>query len=417
MLKNYLITAWKVFLRRKFFTFINLFGISLTLAVIMVASTISESYLYPTGAEKSSGNYLVIDRLTLTNDKQNNIQGGRLGFKFITDNINRLKSPELVSINTGAFSTSIYQNDRKLSNTFRRTDANYWKILSFDFIKGRGYNEEELEQGQFLAVVNQKVEKELFHDMSAIDQSIVLNNQKFKIIGVVKNVSSVEMNARSDIWVPYTTMPSSSYRQETSGSWEAILYHSNKHMLGEIQKEYVNLLKNDLILGDNRDDLTTAFSGAFSKFESFSRRLFAKELSYESGVEKLVAMITLMIVVFMLLPSINMINLNVSRIMERSSEIGVRKAFGASAYQLVSQFIVESLAITFVGGVIGIILSLFLLSSIETSGLIPYAEFDFNLRVFLWGLFMILIFGLISGVYPAIKMSRLNPVTALKGVA
>jgi putative ABC transport system permease protein len=79
------------------------------------------------------------------------------------------------------------------------------------------------------------------------------------------------------------------------------------------------------------------------------------------------------------------------------------------------QFIIESILLTLAGGILGIILSLLILNSIEASGLIPYAHFPFNIRVFLIGLFLILIFGLISGVYPAYKMSRLSPVTALKG--
>ena len=416
MLKNYIVTAWKVFLRRKLFTFINLFGISLTLAVIMVASTIAESYLYPTGPEKMSGNYRVIDRLTLTNEDHSQTYGGRLGYKFIQDNIMRLKSPELMSFNTGAYQVAIYQDDIKLSKSFRRTDANYWQILAFNFVEGRPYDKQELETGQFVAVINQQLARELFDGASALGKTVEVNNQRFDIIGVVENVSAVEMHASADIWLPYTTMPSTAYRQEIRGSWEAILYHSNPAMLPQIQQEYVHMLKHDLIL-ENIDDLTRAFGGAFSKLEAISSRLFSDSTSFDTGLETLLLVIFLLIVLFMLLPSINMINLNVSRIMERASEIGVRKAFGASSVQLVSQFLVESVVITFVGGVLGFGLSQLLLQLVEASGLIPYAQFGLNWRVLIWGTSMILLFALISGAYPAIKMSRLNPVFALKGGA
>jgi putative ABC transport system permease protein len=59
----------------------------------------------------------------------------------------------------------------------------------------------------------------------------------------------------------------------------------------------------------------------------------------------------------MLLPTLNLVNVNITRIMERSSEIGVRKAFGASSRTLVYQFIVENLILTFLGGFIGMVLS------------------------------------------------------------
>ena len=414
MLYNYILTAWKVFLRRKFFTFINLFGISLTLAVIMVATSMAESYLYPKGPEKTSRNYKVIDRLTLTNEKHSSTYGGRLGYKFIKDNIWRLKAPEIMSFNTGASSVSLFKNDQKLDKSFRRTDANYWKILDFNFLKGRAFSQQEVEQGMFVAVINQQLARELFAQGEAIGKYLELSNQRYQVIGVVENVSEIERVASADIWTPYTTLPSTSYRQEYSGSWEVILYHSNAKMLDEVHKEYVNLLKNDLIL-DHPDGMIKAFSGAYNKLENIAYPIFADEYSYSSGANILVSVLLAMLFIFMLLPSINMINLNISRILERSSEIGVRKAFGASSSQLVAQFIVESILITLVGGLIGIIISVFLLDLIEQSGLIAYAEFNLNFRVLVWGFLMILLFGFISGVYPAFKMSRLNPVTALKG--
>ena len=119
---------------------------------------------------------------------------------------------------------------------------------------------------------------------------------------------------------------------------------------------------------------------------------------------------------FMLLPTINLININISRIIERASEIGVRKSFGASSYTLVGQFIVENIILTFIGGIIGFVLSQIVLHFLSTSDLITYAEFHINYRVFLYGLILILVFGLLSGVYPAWKMSRMHPVNALKGV-
>jgi len=119
----------------------------------------------------------------------------------------------------------------------------------------------------------------------------------------------------------------------------------------------------------------------------------------------------------MLLPSINLINLNISRILERSSEIGVRKAFGASHKQLIVQFVVENILLTAVGGLIGFVISWFVLWQVEINQLIPGADFRFSLHSYIYGFGMIFLFGLISGTYPAYKMSKLHPVTALKGGA
>ena len=128
-----------------------------------------------------------------------------------------------------------------------------------------------------------------------------------------------------------------------------------------------------------------------------------------------VALLVIAALLFMLLPTINLININISRIMERASEIGVRKAFGASSWTLVGQFVVENILLTLVGGAIGFVISVFVLHLISQSNLFPYATFTMNYRIFLGGLALAIVFGLLSGVYPAWKMSRLHPVDALKG--
>jgi putative ABC transport system permease protein len=101
--------------------------------------------------------------------------------------------------------------------------------------------------------------------------------------------------------------------------------------------------------------------------------------------------------------------------MERASEIGVRKSFGASSAVLVGQFLVENIALTLIGGALGFVASAWLLWLVNGSGLILYADLRMNHRIFLVGLAFAVFFGTMSGVYPAWRMSRLHPVQALKG--
>jgi putative ABC transport system permease protein len=120
-------------------------------------------------------------------------------------------------------------------------------------------------------------------------------------------------------------------------------------------------------------------------------------------------------VLFMLLPTINLINLNISRILERASEIGVRKSFGARSSHLITQFMLENIILTCIGGVIGFALALLSMYFISLSGVVPFHSFEINFRVLAAAVSAILFFGILSGVYPAWKMSRMNPINALKG--
>jgi putative ABC transport system permease protein len=133
-----------------------------------------------------------------------------------------------------------------------------------------------------------------------------------------------------------------------------------------------------------------------------------------TGVTKFFLIIGIVLFLFMLLPTINLVNINSSRIMERSSEIAVRKAFGASSGTLAIQFIVENLILTFLGGIIGVTLSAIVLWVFNNSQLIPNAALQINFLVLAATLGACLVFGLLSGVYPAWRMSRLQVVTALK---
>jgi putative ABC transport system permease protein len=134
----------------------------------------------------------------------------------------------------------------------------------------------------------------------------------------------------------------------------------------------------------------------------------------DSGIDLLIIGITLFVLLFMLLPTLNLININISRILERSSEIGVRKAFGASSRTLVWQFIVENIILTIFGAAIGLLFSYIILQLVNDSDFIANLHLSINLTVLLSGILACLLFGLLSGVYPAWRMSRLEVVTALK---
>ena len=117
----------------------------------------------------------------------------------------------------------------------------------------------------------------------------------------------------------------------------------------------------------------------------------------------------------MAVTSLSLVNLNVSRIMERASEIGVRKSFGATSVQLVRQFLIENLVLTMMGGLVGFCISYGILEfRMGMTAGIP-DDFGMNYRLFLAGLLFTMFFGLISGIYPAWRMSRLHPVEAVRG--
>jgi len=415
MYKNYLVMAWKVLLRRKMFTFISLFGISLTLAVLLIASTLFDNYIYPNGPEKRAANFVNISGVVLLSKKRNSVQNGALGFHFLANNVARLKTPEIMSWYTRNSEVSSFIDNDRLQNLMRRTDDKYWQILDFDFIEGRYYTAQEFASGAMVMVISESTKVEFFGKQSALGNKITVANQTFQVIGVVEDVYELEHYAHSDMWVPYTTFADTNYKQHILGDWNALLYHSNTAKIPAMQSEYLDLLASDFVSVDPVK-FATAYSAADTKFIAFSRQISSDD-DYRTQSTTIGSALLLLAFAFMVLPSINLININVSRIMERSSEIGVRKSFGATSKQLVIQFLMENILLTAVGAVIGLAISTLILWQLELSQALPGADFQYTWHTVLYGMVMILIFGLLSGVYPAYKMSKLDPVTALKGGA
>jgi putative ABC transport system permease protein len=417
MLRNYLLTAYKVFMRRKLFTAINLACIVLTLVVLVVISALLDTAFWPTGVEGRSDRMLQVFgmRSESVNDKglPNGLRTGPLGYKTISRYLMPLKSVERVSAITMTSEVSVYQGNRVSRLDMRRVDANYWKIMQFKLLAGRLPIDDDDRLGRMVAVVNATTARQLFPGASAVGQRISVDGQSLEIIGVVADV--IHINAYADVWAPLATFPSSNYRDEYTGNFVALLLARSPADLPRIRADVERVARTVQPVGDQIFGKTTFW--ADTKLDIFARNLLGRQSDVDSGAVLVLLGIAGGMLVFMLLPALNLVNLNMGRIMERSAEIGVRKAFGATSLQLAGQLVVENVLLCLAGGLVGLACAQGVLWWLEASQLIPYLEVHINPTVFGCGMLLAFVFGLLSGAIPAWKMSRLDPVHALKGAA
>lgn len=437
MLRNYLLLAVKVLARRKFYTFISLFGIALTLMVLILLTSLIESFVHPPGPERDSERILLANFLMLVHESQSggfNRTNGALGYRFIEDHLLDMETPELVSVFTDSTSALLgmggnevvgFKDGVAVSSALKRSDANYWKILQFDFLEGRPFNEEEHRQGAYVAVISESTRDRYFPNESAVGEDLVLDGSVYRVIGVVKDVSALQVLAWADIWVPLFATPSLQFRYEERGNLAAMLLASSREGITAIKEEYQSIMRDyrpSLPAGWPSGGELNAYSFPAAKAEFYARIIGGRigiEASFmeeeSTAGRTLVAFLGAFMLAFMLLPVINLVNMNISRILERASEIGVRKSFGASSSHLVRQFMAENLVVTGIGGLLGFLLALLSLSLLEWSGLFADGSLYMNYRVFALGLLYVLVFAVMSGMLPAWRMSRLDPVRALKG--
>ncbi|MBK8556903.1 MAG: FtsX-like permease family protein [Lewinellaceae bacterium] len=186
-----------------------------------------------------------------------------------------------------------------------------------------------------------------------------------------------------------------------------------KSDIPKIQAEYADIVSRIPLVKTGDFNPTKITSRLSPYFESMVLETLLSGMG-DNAMVWFYGMTTLFIVLFMSLPAINLININISRILERASEIGIRKAFGASSQTLVAQFVIENVIITLLGGLLAILLSGLFLFWFNRSGLIVYSDLSINWKVVMMALLLSIAFGLMSGVYPAWRMSKLPIVDALK---
>ncbi|MFD2367796.1 ABC transporter permease [Pseudoduganella sp. GCM10020061] len=412
MFRNYLLTAWNVFMRRKLFTAINLLCIVLTLVVLMVSTALLESLLQPSGIEGKSGRFLEVSKLTQSSADGSSRATSRLGYKLIDKYLKPMQSAHLVAAATSASLVSVYQGDRVTELDLRRVDTNYWKIFDFKLLAGRLPTLEDEQQGHMVAVINASVARRLFGAGPAVAQPLDVAGQAFRVIGVVADIPA-QLHAYSEIWAPVTTFPTSSYRDAMEGPFSALLLADSTADVSRIKNEVMQIAGRIPPNGD----LTVTHLWADSRLDDIARGILVNNNKPDSGAGTLVMIIATAMFLFMLLPALNLINLNTGRILERSSEIGVRRSFGATSAQLAGQFLIENTVLCLIGGVIGLAFTAAILAWLEGSGLIPYLKVNLNLAVVGYCTLITFVFGILSGLIPAWKMSRLDPVLALKGTA
>lgn len=412
MLKNYFKIAIAVLKRRKFFTFISLFGISITLTIIIVLTAFMDYIISPSHPDMKRERSLYINMLRLEHTKSGMRMTGPMSFYYLDHYAGSLKTPEKIAIFSIFNPTNTYINNKKLVINVKHTNAAYWDVEEYQFLEGKPYTPQQIANAEKVAVISEETKRNYFGDVpGVVGKFLETDNEQYRVIGVVKNVPITMIYSYADMYLPYTiSKDDKGDERGFNGKYMAILVGRSKADLPVMEREYQQMLKKIPIDSTASHNKISGYADPY--LAGFTRVFLGDETG--TGVTKFFLIISLVLFLFMLLPTINLVNINSSRIMERSSEIAVRKAFGASSGTLAIQFIVENLILTFLGGIIGVALSAIVLWVFNNSGLIPNAALHINFLVLAATIGACLVFGLLSGVYPAWRMSRLQVVTALK---
>lgn len=414
MILNSIKIAWKVLLRHPFYTFITLFGITLTLTVLMVLTSFLDHLFEAHYPENNRNRSLYITRMIRQDTINQGRNTGPMSFDFLKNYAKSLKTPERVGITTLFGFANTYVNGKRIKLNTKYTDADFWRVTDFDFLEGKPFTEKNISSGDHVIVITDDLRKQYFEDdgASVIGQFIDIESINYRVIGVVKGSPATRPYTYGDVYFPYTAPKSNYQNMGFGGRYLALVLAKDERDIPAIRNEFasaVGKIPLPQIEGGSTYHVIKAEANQY--VDDFASTFLGDNDSRKVIVYSVILILALML---MGLPAINLVNVNVSRILERASEIGVRKAFGAPAKALLWQFIIENLFITFIGGVFALLLAYLIITLINHSGWIPYADLTINFPVFAASIAVCLVFGLLSGVLPALRMSKLKIVDALK---
>lgn len=401
--------ALKVLNRRKVFTAISLVGIALTLVVLVVASAIMDNTFAPGAPESRLDRILVCKRVGQYGPHSSN--SSNPGYAFLSRTIFNLPGAERAAVYSETSTATIYVGARPVEAHLKHVDGEYWNVLDFHFVEGGPFSISDNDTDRGVIVISETLRDKIFGKGRVVGQSMNVGGRIYRVVGVVPPVVITREASYAQMWAPIGAL-SSEERLAFQGRFNALVLARSSADIPALQREF-KLRVSRIPIKDPKE-YTVIRAGLDTSFESFARDITSNRLGDRAPVTVKTCLV-IVAVLFMVLPALNLVTLNLSRILERAPEIGVRKAFGARRRALVMQFVMENVVLTLIGGVIAFLLAVTLLRVL--AGSVPYidANLTINVRVFAYGMLAAIFFGVMSGAYPAWKMARLDAVNALRG--
>jgi putative ABC transport system permease protein len=285
--------------------------------------------------------------------------------------------------------------------------ASYAHMRRLDIAEGTFFSEADDFTHTRVAVIGSDAKKKLFSGQNAIGQNLRLDGISYQIVGVMKHqIQNGDDNINEHVYVPYSAMSDL----------------ANTYYLSAVVMEYegdhakvVKAVRESMGFHHNFDPKDQR---AIFVFDVFADLLDLQVIS--TGIKILLGFIGLLTLG---IGGVGLMNIMLVSVTQRTREIGVEKALGAHRWHILFQFLAEALVITAVGGLLGVVLAY--LISWSVGGLPLWSAFEENASegdihlyidsaTLIWSTAILSFVGIISGMLPAIKAARLDPIEALR---
>ncbi len=293
--------------------------------------------------------------------------------------------------------------DSSIETNFTGTTANYLNVEEAEVERGRFFSKSEEKSMARVIVLGSVIAEDLFGNQDPIGETIKIKKHAFKVIGLMKERGVVGLeNQDNKAFIPISTSQKLLLGVDHLGSIR-IKIDSTENVDQSIEEIKQTLREQHDIDNPKDDDFTVRAAAQALEIVTTITDALKFFLAAVGGLALVVG-------------GIGIMNIMLIAVNERIREIGLRKAVGARNINLVTQFLAETIVITLIAGAVGIIIGAII------SGLVAlvanYLDYDWDyivsLQSILLGLGISSLIGLVFGLYPAIKTSKIEPIAALR---
>jgi putative ABC transport system permease protein len=276
----------------------------------------------------------------------------------------------------------------------------YFDIRNWKTVQGEYFSEQDIKSAKKVVLIGQTILKELFGSTNPIGKIIRIKKIPFKVIGVLEERGKTPDGRDEDevIFMPITTLQKKLAGVQSDRFMALLLSAADKNCMGLAANEIKAILRQQHKLNTKDEDDFTVFT--------------QDDISNASDSASAILNILLLVIasISLIVGGIGIMNIMLVTVTERTKEIGIRMAIGASTEAILNQFMLEAVLICLMGGLVGILLG----SSIALlAGHILSWPIVISLKSIIISLSSSILIGLFFGYYPARKAAQLNPVDAL----